>query len=159
MFSAMAKTVVAGAALSLALSALAPAAAHAAPQKAPLVMTEGEAAPAAEGGGKVWFAFMWPDNLKPQLEEKKMLLTIVGLLPYGAVWGPIALLGQGFDLEWALPSLVWHIVGNVIWVVPYIGWTLGALVWLGMNWIATQTMFANLNRPEIQVGGGEAPVK
>ena len=154
MFSAIAKSVVAGAALSLALSAVAPQAAQAA-EKSPLVMVDGEAP--AEGGGKVWFNFMWPDNLKPQLEEKKLLLTIVGLLPYGAVWGPIVLLGQGFDLEWALPSIIYHVVGNVLWVVPYIGWTLGTLVWLAMNWIATQTMFANLNRPEIQVGGGDAP--
>lgn len=151
MFNVLAKSVVAGAALSLALGAVAPKAAQAA-EKVPLVMQEGEAAP-AEGGGKVWFNFMWPDNLKPQLEEKKMLLTIVGLIPYGSIWGPIVLLGQSFDLEWALPSIIWHVVGHVIWWIPYIGWTLGFLVLLAMNWIATQTMFANLNRPEIQVGG------
>jgi len=150
------RTFVATATLTMAFAAIAPTGAHATEaQKAPLVQTQD----AAAGGGKVWFAFIWPDNLKPQLEEKKMLLTIVGLLPYGAVWGPIVLLGQSFDLEWALPSLIWHVVGNVLWLVPYIGWTLGSLVWLGMNWVATQTMFANLNRPEIQVGGGEAMVK
>jgi hypothetical protein len=152
MISKLLKAVLVGSFLTLAFAAVPAHATEA--QKAPLVQVDD-----AAGGGKVWFAFMWPDNLKPQLEEKKMLLTIVGLLPYGAIWGPIVLLGQGFDLEWALPSIIWHVVGNVLWCIPYIGWTLGSLVWLGMNWVATQTMFANLNRPEIQVGGGEAMVK
>jgi hypothetical protein len=155
MFNAFAKSVVAGAALSLALSAAAPQAAQAA-EKSPLVLTEGEAAP-AEGGGKVWFNFMWPDNLKPQLEEKKMLLTIVGMLPWGSIWGPIVLLGQGFDLEWALPSIIFVVLGIICWAFPYIGWYFGWIGYLAMSWIATQTMFANLNRPEIQVGGGDAP--
>lgn len=151
MFSALAKTVVAGAALSLALGAMAPSAAQAASVKAPLVQVA-DAAPAPEAGGKVWFAFMWPDNLKPQLEEKKMLLTIVGLLPFGSVWGPIALLGQGFDLEWALPSIIYSAIAVSFWWVPFYGWVLWTLPALGINWIATQTMFANLNRPEVQVG-------
>ena len=151
MFSALAKTVVAGAALSLALGAMAPSAAKAAAVKAPLVQVDGEA-PAAEAGGKVWFAFMWPDNLKPQLEEKKMLLTVVGLLPFGSIWGPIALLGQGFDLEWALPSIIYSAIAVSFWWVPFYGWVLWTLPALGINWIATQTMFANLNRPEVQVG-------
>ena len=155
MFSAIAKSVVAGAALSLALSAVAPQAAQAA-EKSPLVMVDGEAAP-AEGGGKVWFNFMWPDNLKPQLEEKKIMLTIVGFLPFGSIWGPIVFLGQGFDMEWALPSIIWHVVGVIAWAFPYIGWYFGWIVYLAMGWIATQTMFANLNRPEITVGGGDAP--
>ena len=30
---------------------------------------------------------------------------------------------------------------------------------VGWNWIATQVMFANLNRPEITFGGGAAAVK
>jgi hypothetical protein len=154
MFSALMKSVLAGAALSVALSTAAPAAAHA---KAPLVMTEGEA-PAADlaGGGKVWFAFMWPETLKPQLEEKKMLLTVVGLLPFGSVWGPIALLGQGFDLEWALPSIIYSAIAVSWWWVPFYGWVLWTLPALAINWIATQTMFANLNRPEVTVGGGDA---
>ena len=116
MFSSLAKSVLAGAALSLALGAAAPKAAQAA-DKAPLVMVQDAAA--AEGGGKVWFAFMWPDNLKPQLEEKKMLLTIIAVLfPMGGVWGPIALLGQGFDMEWALPPIIF----GIIQMVPYLGW-------------------------------------
>lgn len=160
MFSALAKSVVAGAALSLAISAVAPAAAKAAPQKAPLVMTEGEAAP-AEGGGKVWFAFMWPDNLKPQLEEKKMLLTICGLFFFGSIWGPIALLGQSFDMEWALPSIIFSVIAFVwpFFFIPFFGWVSWFFWHLGWNWIATQVMFANLNRPEITIGGGEAAVK
>ncbi|MEW5855035.1 MAG: hypothetical protein AB2A00_40035 [Myxococcota bacterium] len=155
MFSALAKSVVAGAALSLALAAAPAKAAEKAPlvaEKASVVLTEGEAAP-AEGGGKVWFAFMWPDNLKPQLEEKKILLTAIGvLLPFGSVWGPIVLLGQPFDLEWALPSIVFHALGTAFYWVYYIPYLAG-------GWIATQCMFANLNRPEIQVGGGEPAVK
>jgi hypothetical protein len=152
MISKLLKAVLVGSFLTVAFADVAAHATEA--QKAPLVQVDD-----AAGGGKVWFAFMWPDNLKPQLEEKKMLLTIVGLLPYGSIWGPIVLLGQGFDLEWALPSIIWHVVGNVLWCIPYVGWTLGTLVWLGFNWVATQTMFANLNRPEVQVGGGEAMVK
>lgn len=149
MFSSIVKSVLAGAALSLALGAMAPKAAQAA-EKAPLVLVQD--APAADAGGKVWFAFMWPDNLKPQLEEKKMLLTLVGLAPWGSIWGPIVLLGQAFDLEWALPSLIWHSI-FIAWIwFPYIGWTLGWIGYFVMAWIATQTMFANLNRPEIKVG-------
>ena len=142
------KSLVSASVLSLAVVALAPAAAHAAqPVKAPLVLAQD--APAAAGGGKVWFAFMWPENLKPQLEEKKMLLTIVGLLPFGAVWGPIALLGQGFDMEWALPPLIFSIIG-------FFGYWAYVLPGVVIGWFATQVMFANLNRPEITVGGGDA---
>lgn len=151
MFSALAKTVVAGAALSLALGAVAPAAAKAASVKAPLVQVA-DAPAMPEAGGKVWFAFMWPDNLKPQLEEKKMLLTIVGLLPFGSVWGPIALLGQGFDMEWALPSIIFSAIAVSFWWVPFYGWVFWTIPALAINWIATQTMFANLNRPEVTVG-------
>jgi hypothetical protein len=148
MFSTLAKSVLAGAALSLALGAAAPKAAQAA-DKAPLVMVQDAA---AEGGGKVMFAFIWPDNLKPQLEEKKMLLTVIGLVPFGSIIGPIALLGQGFDMEWALPSIIFSVIGVSLWWVPWLGWVFWTPVMLACNWIATQVMFANLNRPEIKVG-------
>ena len=142
MFSAIAKSVVAGAALSLALSAVAPKAAQAA-EKSPLVMVDGEAAP-MEAGGKVWFSFMWPDNLKPQLEEKKMMLTIVGFLPFGSVWGPIAFLGQGFDLEWALPSIIYSVIQCWAWWIPFYGWVFWTIPALIFGWLGTQAMFANL---------------
>ena len=149
MFATITKAVFAGSLLSLALAATPASAAESV--KAPLVMVD-EAPAVDAGGGKVWFAFMWPENLKPQLEEKKMLLTIVGLLPFGAVWGPIALLGQGFDMEWALPPLIFSIIG-------FFGYWAYVLPGVVIGWFATQVMFANLNRPEITVGGGEAVVK
>lgn len=153
MFSALAKSVLAGAALSLALGAVAPKAAYAA-EKAPLVLVQDAAAP-AEGGGKVWFAFKWPDNMKPQLEEKKLLLTIIGVLFVGwggGIWGPILLLGQSFDMEWALPVIVYTVLSYPGACFFYIGYFI-------VGWLGTQVMFANLNRPEIQVGGGEPAVK
>ena len=63
-----------------------------------------------------------------------------------------ALLGQGFDLEWALPSIIFSAVAVSFWWVPFYGWVFWTIPALAINWIATQTMFANLNRPEVTVG-------
>ena len=158
MFATITKAVFAGSLLSLALAATPASAAESV--KAPLVMVD-EAPAVDAGGGKVWFAFMWPENLKPQLEEKKMLLTICGLFFFGSIWGPIALLGQSFDMEWALPSIIFSVVAFIwpFFFIPFFGWVSWFFWHLGWNWIATQVMFANLNRPEISIGGGEAAVK
>lgn len=108
----------------------------------------------APAGGKKWFAFMPPEGLKPVLEEKKILMIIVGFLFNsigGNIWGPMVFAGAGFDMEWALPSIVWLAVE---WVAIVTGcfvvvtWIIGPIA----AWIGTMTTLANLNRPEIALG-------
>jgi hypothetical protein len=131
MLTSFAKFALTAAMLSLALTATA---AHAAPSTSKPVQSSADAAPAP---GKVWFAYMFPENLKPQLEEKKMMLAVVGsLLPFGSLWGPMVFLKTSFDMEWALPVIVWSVLFPV--------------------WLAPMVMFANLNRPEIAVGEADA---
>lgn len=126
----------------------------------------------SDGGGKKWFAFWFPDDLKPELEEKKWALAIVGMLfgaVGGALWAPLVLGGATFDLEWALPSLIYSILCTAfsfIWILsifPYIGWYtfwiwfplsfIGGIVFAGL---AVFTGIANLNRPEIELDAGDS---
>lgn len=111
-------------------------------------------APATASGGKVWFSLMGPDELRPELEDKAMLLDIVSFLffPIGAgIWAPMLLVGASFDMEWALPVIVYTAASVVcFWVL---GWWTGITFLLGfaVDWIGTEVMMENLNRPEIKL--------
>lgn len=123
-----------------------------------------DAAPAAEEGGKKWFAFKLPENMKPELEEKKILLLLVSILfsSYGGnILGPILLSGAAFDMEWAGPSLLWLALewgwlgfclpGIAFYFVGLIPFIVGEIA---IIWIGAATTLTNLNRPEIKLGKG-----
>ena len=113
------------------------------------------------GGGKKWFSFWFPEGLKPQIEEKKWVLTVVGFVfspVFGAIWAPMVVLGVPFDLEWALPSIIYTVVADALLCTIVVGWFpwIGWLFYVAMlgtsavlEWISVQTMIANINRPEI----------
>jgi hypothetical protein len=112
-------------------------------------------------GGKKWFSFWFPENLKAQIEEKKWLLLLVGFVfspVFGAIWSPMVLLGVPFDMEWALPSIIYTVIADVLLCTIVVGWFpwIGWLFYVAMlasstllEWISVQTMIANINRPEV----------
>jgi pimeloyl-ACP methyl ester carboxylesterase len=112
--------------------------------------------------GRKWFAVFYPGDLRRPLRDHKRLLTVLGFLPMGAVWGPMLILEKGFDTEWALPPLVAQtppccmgLACAPLWGTPWLlpCHALGCCVTLVGQGIATQLMFANLNRPDIEVLG------
>lgn len=65
------------------------------------------------------------------------------------------LLGQPFDLAWALPPLVYQVAGALLFAlfwIPVVGWVLIAVAYLAGSWLGGVGMFANLNRPDVTVG-------
>lgn len=134
-----------------------------------------------DGTERRWFALWFPDEFRPELQDKWLLIAIFGGLfglVGGSVWAPILLAGASFDLEWALPSIIYNVValcflalGVAGWAFPYIGWYFGWVLFLamqvvawGMVWLAVQAALANLNRPDIELRpekalGGTKPNK
>jgi len=144
--------------------------AHASPASADgvrLVSAPVQATEAAEeDDGKIWIAFFNGDYQKPILEERAFLIDLVSFFFFevgGGIWGPMLLAGAPFDMEWAMPVLVWM---GVCWAFTvggvFLSWTgVGLLCWIGVfvsAWIGTEVALANLDRPSVKLGD-DAPAK
>ncbi|MEW5847958.1 MAG: hypothetical protein AB2A00_04050 [Myxococcota bacterium] len=111
--------------------------------------------PGANATPRVWLSFSLPSVLKPELQQYKEELAVASFLPFGALWGPMLILGQELTLDWSLP-LVLPQAGCAILMalalVPVIGWVTALPTYAFLSWLCARTLVANLNRPDVAIG-------
>ena len=98
---------------------------------------------AVQPGPSIKLFSLWATGLPPNLAGKRGILSLVGFLPFGGVWGPILIGGVPFEWRWAFLPTAYYLVPCIVAFIPY-GWICALPTGLAMSWLATQVALANI---------------